>query len=199
MHNVVQVVQAVKTRVCSSVLSHSWISPEKMPFVVEERGKKNVVPVRLLSRERLVCSISVALLTVLPMYSTRVTATGGSVLLHEESCALTALCSPKIPSWVAPLSPTMHNVRSMRAWRRRKRGPPTNNTPALWYACAEKCSGGRVALASSCARKIKERRSTFFFQKRTCSRQKRKNIIIVNGSKHRRSFAPYGSNCKLYS
>ena len=31
-----------------------------MPFVVEERGKKNVVPVRLLSRERLVCSISVA-------------------------------------------------------------------------------------------------------------------------------------------
>ena len=89
MHNVVQVVQAVKTRVCSSVLSHSWISPEKMPFVVEERGKENVVPTRLL---RLVCSISVALLTVLPMYSTRVTATGGSVLL--ESCALTTLCSP---------------------------------------------------------------------------------------------------------
>ena len=56
MHNVVQVVQAVKTRVCSSVLSHSWISPEKIPFVVEERGKENVVPV---SSERLV-SISVA-------------------------------------------------------------------------------------------------------------------------------------------
>ena len=32
---------------------------EKMPFVVEERGKENIVPVRLLSRERLVC-ISVA-------------------------------------------------------------------------------------------------------------------------------------------
>ena len=30
-----------------------------MPFVVEERGKENVVPLRLLSRERLVC-ISVA-------------------------------------------------------------------------------------------------------------------------------------------
>ena len=30
-----------------------------MPFVVEERGKENIVPVRLLSRERLVC-ISVA-------------------------------------------------------------------------------------------------------------------------------------------
>ena len=49
----------VYARVCSSVLSHSWISPEKMPFVIEERGKENVVPVRLLSRERLV-SISVA-------------------------------------------------------------------------------------------------------------------------------------------
>ena len=70
-HNVVQVVQAVNTRVrsISSVLSHSWITPEKMPFVVEERGKENVVPVRLLSRERLVCSISVALLTVLPQYA----------------------------------------------------------------------------------------------------------------------------------
>ena len=44
---------------CSSVLSHSWISPEKTPFVVEERGKENDVSVRLLSRERLVC-ISVA-------------------------------------------------------------------------------------------------------------------------------------------
>ena len=44
-----------------------------MPFVVEERGKENVVPVRLLSRERLVCSISVALLAVLPKY---ITATG---------------------------------------------------------------------------------------------------------------------------
>ena len=40
---------------CSSVLSQSWISPEKMPFVVEERGKDNIVPVELLSRERLVC------------------------------------------------------------------------------------------------------------------------------------------------
>ena len=54
-----RVVQAVSycIRVCvySSVLSHSWISPERMPFVVEERGKENVVPVRLLSRERLVC------------------------------------------------------------------------------------------------------------------------------------------------
>jgi hypothetical protein len=30
-----------------------------MPFVVEQRGKENIVPVRLLSRERLVC-ISVA-------------------------------------------------------------------------------------------------------------------------------------------
>ena len=30
-----------------------------MPFVVEESGKENIVPVRLLSRERLVC-ISVA-------------------------------------------------------------------------------------------------------------------------------------------
>ena len=40
--------------------NHERISPEKMPFVVEERGEKNVVPVRLLSRERLVCSISVA-------------------------------------------------------------------------------------------------------------------------------------------
>ena len=49
-------VMSLYTRVCSSVLSHSWISPEKMPFVVEERGKENVVPVRLL---RLVC-ISVA-------------------------------------------------------------------------------------------------------------------------------------------
>ena len=39
--------------------NHGRISPEKMPFVVEERGKENVVPVRLLSRERLVC-ISVA-------------------------------------------------------------------------------------------------------------------------------------------
>ena len=56
-----------------------------MPFVVEERGKEIVVPVRLLSRERLVCSISAALLIVLPMYSTRVTATGGSVLLHEKA------------------------------------------------------------------------------------------------------------------
>ena len=62
-----------------------------MSFVVEEGGKENVVPVRLLSRERLVCSIRVALLTVLPMYST---ATGGSVLL--ESCALMALCSANI-------------------------------------------------------------------------------------------------------
>ena len=35
--------------------NHGRISPEKMPFVVEERGKENVVPVRLLSRERLVC------------------------------------------------------------------------------------------------------------------------------------------------
>ena len=90
-HNVIQVVQAVNACVCSYVLSHSWISPEKMPFVVEERGKENVVPVRLLSRERLVCSISVALLTVLPMYSTRIKATGGL-----ESCALTALCSRNI-------------------------------------------------------------------------------------------------------
>ncbi|CAI8012526.1 hypothetical protein GBAR_LOCUS8036 [Geodia barretti] len=32
--------------VASSVLSQSWISPEKMPFVVEESGKENVVPTR---------------------------------------------------------------------------------------------------------------------------------------------------------
>ena len=63
-HNVVQVVQAVNTPVCSSVLSHSWISPEKMPFVVEERGNEKVVPVRLLSRDS---SINVALITVLPI------------------------------------------------------------------------------------------------------------------------------------
>ena len=50
----------VRIRVCvaSSVLSQSWISPEKMPLVVEERGKENIVPVRLLSR--LVCISSVA-------------------------------------------------------------------------------------------------------------------------------------------
>ena len=53
------IMSCVYTRVCSSVLSQSWTSPEKMPFVIEERGKENVVPVRLLSRERLVC-ISVA-------------------------------------------------------------------------------------------------------------------------------------------
>ena len=49
------------TLVCVASYSrnHGRISPEKMPFVVEERGKENVVPVRLLSRERLVC-ISVA-------------------------------------------------------------------------------------------------------------------------------------------
>ena len=35
------------------------VSPETMPFVVEERGKENIVPVRLLSIERLVC-ISIA-------------------------------------------------------------------------------------------------------------------------------------------
>ena len=34
---------------------HGRISPEKIPFVVEERGKENVVPFRLLCRERLVC------------------------------------------------------------------------------------------------------------------------------------------------
>ena len=34
-----------------------------MPFVVEERGKENIVPVRLLNRERLVC-ISVACVIV---------------------------------------------------------------------------------------------------------------------------------------
>ena len=31
------------------------VSPEMMPFVVEEREKGNIVPVRLLSVERLVC------------------------------------------------------------------------------------------------------------------------------------------------
>ena len=45
--------------VYASVRILSWISPDKMPFVVEERWKKNIVPVRLLSRVRLVC-ISVA-------------------------------------------------------------------------------------------------------------------------------------------
>jgi hypothetical protein len=30
-----------------------WIGLEKMLFVVDERGKENVVPVRLLSREKL--------------------------------------------------------------------------------------------------------------------------------------------------
>ena len=51
----------VRIRVCvySSVLLQSWIPPEKIPFVVEERGKEKIVPVRLLCRERLVC-ISVA-------------------------------------------------------------------------------------------------------------------------------------------
>ena len=44
----------IATCVCSSVVSQSWISPGKMSFVVEERGKENVVPVRLLSRERFV-------------------------------------------------------------------------------------------------------------------------------------------------
>ena len=39
--------------------SQSWISPEKMPFVVEGRGKENIVHVKFLSRERLVC-ISIA-------------------------------------------------------------------------------------------------------------------------------------------
>ena len=51
--------RAVNTRVCSSVLSHSWISPEKMPFVVEKRGKENVVPV-ILSREGSSLSASLA-------------------------------------------------------------------------------------------------------------------------------------------
>ena len=40
-------------------LSQSWIIPEKMPFVVVEEREGKRVPVRLLSRERLVC-ISVA-------------------------------------------------------------------------------------------------------------------------------------------
>ena len=52
----------VRMRVCVAPYSRnrSWISPENMmPFVVEERGKGNIVHVRLLSRERLIC-ISVA-------------------------------------------------------------------------------------------------------------------------------------------
>ena len=54
---VVSIVHAclyIRVCVCGSVLSQSR-SVLKMPFVVEERGKENIVPVRLLSRERLVC------------------------------------------------------------------------------------------------------------------------------------------------
>ena len=56
MSCVVQVSVVLNTRVCTLALVDH---PEMMPFVVAERGKENVVPVRLLSRERLVC-ISVA-------------------------------------------------------------------------------------------------------------------------------------------
>ena len=49
----------VRIRECVAPYQCSWISPDKMPFVVEERWKENIAPVRLLSREQLVC-ISVA-------------------------------------------------------------------------------------------------------------------------------------------
>ena len=54
LHNVVRIYTCAYTRVCSSVLSHAIVDHSRedgMPFVVEERGKENVVPVRLLSRE----------------------------------------------------------------------------------------------------------------------------------------------------
>ena len=58
---------------------------------------------------------SAHLLTVLPIYSTHVTATGRSVLLHEgKLCADGTLCSPNIarvnPKLGRSRSPTMFNI-----------------------------------------------------------------------------------------
>ena len=65
-HNVMCI--HVRIRVCVAPYSQSWISPEKMP--VEERGKENIVPVRLLSRERPVfISVAYVICNALILYT----------------------------------------------------------------------------------------------------------------------------------